>query len=127
MGVFVSLELDQNNAKYQIKAYISGMIRINDKEFSKSLIVSANELIEDWSPQTVSQLTPESLNIILSLKPDILLIGTGSTHKLIPVTIYGNLINAGIGVEVMETGAACRTFNALCAENRNVVAALIIT
>lgn len=120
------LELDQNNAKYQIRAYNSGMIKVNDKSFTKSLIIAPNELIEDWAPQTSSELTADSFAPVFPLKPDVLLIGTGNTHILLPVDLYGELVNAGIGVEIMDTSAACRTFNALCAENRNVVAALII-
>jgi len=60
------------------------------------------------------------------LKPDVLLIGTGATHVFLSLDIYGDLINQGIGVEVMSTSAACRTFNALSAEGRHVVAALLI-
>lgn len=122
----MSLELDQNNAKFQIKAYKAGMIRVNDKTLTKSLIISANELIEDWAPQTVNELTATSFAQVIPLQPDVLLIGTGSQHTIIPLEIYGDLINQGIGVEIMDTSAACRTFNALCAENRNVVAALVI-
>ena len=120
------LELDQNNAKYQIRAYNSGMIRVNDQTLTTSIIISADHLIEDWAPRSVQELTPESFAAVLPLKPDVLLIGTGSQHILLPIELYGELINQGIGVEVMDTGAACRTFNALCSEYRRVVAALII-
>ncbi len=76
--------------------------------------------------QNIDELTADSLSMIAALKPDVVLIGTGSSHIIISAQIFGDLINQGIGVEVMETRAACRTFNALSAENRNVVAALII-
>jgi uncharacterized protein len=90
------------------------------------VIVAPQHLIENWSPQTVNELSFESFAPILALKPDILLIGTGSTHIFLDIEIYGELLNLGIGVEIMDTSAACRTYNALSAENRNVVAALII-
>jgi uncharacterized protein len=120
------LNLDENQATYQIRAFKPGTIQINDKMLTQSLIISADQLIENWAPQTISELSAAALAQIPALKPDILLIGTGTTHVLIPVEIYGELINQGIGVEIMDTSAACRTFNALTAENRNVVAALII-
>jgi uncharacterized protein len=120
------LDLDENHAKYQIRAYQPGTIRVNDKTLTTSVIVMPNALIEDWPPQTAAELTPQSLANIANYKPDILLIGTGATHVLLPIDIYGDLINQGIGVEVMNTSAACRTYNALSAEGRNVVAALII-
>lgn len=121
-----TFNLDDNQAIYQIRAYKPGIIQINEKILTSSVIIANNQLIEDWKPQTVNELTAESLAPIIDLKPDILLIGTGASMVFIPIEIYGELINQGIGVEIMNTGAACRTYNALTAENRNVVAALII-
>lgn len=121
-----TLNVDENNANYQIRSYKPGTIKINDHLFTHSIIVTPNELIDPWAPQHVSELSTESLAGILALKPDILLIGTGAALVFISVEIYGELINAGIGVEIMDTSAACRTYNALTAENRNVAAALII-
>jgi uncharacterized protein len=121
-----SLILDENSAVYQIRAYQPGIIKINDKTLITSLIITPTHLFEDWQPQTIEELTCESLAKIVELRPDILLIGTGGTMALISAEIYGPLINLGIGVEFMDTSAACRTYNALSAENRNVAAALII-
>jgi len=121
-----SLTLDDNNAQYQIRAYAPGTITINDKTLSKSIIITPTQLIENWAPQSVAELTTESLQIIADTRPDILLIGTGATMVFLSAEIYGPLINLGIGVEFMDTSAACRTYNALSAENRNVAAALII-
>jgi len=120
------LTLDENSAAYQIRAYTPGQIRVNDEIYTASIIVSPRKLIETWPPQKISELTREHLNIIIELHPAILLIGTGSKLEFPPLEIYGDLINAGIGVEVMDTHAACRTYNALSAEERNVIAALII-
>lgn len=120
------LDLDDNKALYQIRSYKPGMLRINEQTFTQSVIVTPDRLIEDWAPQTVSELTAASLLPVLQMKPDILLIGTGGTQVFLAAEIYGELINHGVGVEVMNTHAACRTFNALSAENRRVVAALII-
>ena len=120
------LDLDQNNANYQIRGYQPGLIQINEQMLTQSLIVTPSQLIENWPPETIDALTAEHLKIIIGLKPDILLIGTGSKHVLLKTDIYGELLNLGIGVEVMSTSAACRTFNALASEDRNVAAALII-
>tara|TARA_R110000868_G_scaffold315295_4_gene576211 strand:+ start:170 stop:544 length:375 start_codon:yes stop_codon:yes gene_type:complete len=121
-----SLTLDDNNALYQIRAYQPGEIKINDKTLCSSIIITPTRLIEGWPPQDITSLTAESLSIITDLRPDILLIGTGASMVLLPADIYGALINLGIGVEFMDTSAACRTYNALSAENRNVAAALLI-
>lgn len=120
------LQLDENHAAYQIHAFQPGMIRVNEKTLRKSIIITPQQLIEDWPPQTIQELSFQSLAPIIPLHPDILLIGTGTTLVLLPIELYGELINQGIGVEIMDTSAACRTYNALSADNRNVAAALII-
>jgi uncharacterized protein len=120
------LTLDDNQAAYQIRAYKPGFIQINEITYTQSLILSANQVIDDWHPQTLADLTQTDLQIIIPLKPAILLIGTGEILRFPSVELYGELINQGIGVEIMDTSAACRTYNVLTAEDRNVVAALII-
>lgn len=120
------LELDENHAQFQIRSYTPGRIQINERVFTRSVILSPQQLIEDWTPQVIAELTAATLHPILTLKPDVLLIGTGSTMVILAPDLYGELINQGIGVEFMATSAACRTFNALSAEHRNVVAALIL-
>ena len=120
------LELDENKATFQIKAYKPGTIQINDAFFTRSLIVSATQLIDNWTPQAVADLKLADFDTIKQLRPDILLIGTGSDLIFLAPEIYGELINHGIGVEIMNTSAARRTFNALTAESRNVVAALLL-
>lgn len=120
------LSLDDNQAQYKIRAYAPGSIQINDLTYTRSVIISPEKLIDNWNPQHITELTRKDLEIIIELSPAILLIGTGGTLEFPDIDIYGDLINEGIGVEVMDTSAACRTFMALTAENRNVVAALII-
>lgn len=121
-----SLTLDNNQAKFQIRSYQPGELKINDTIYTQSVIVSPTQLISDWQPQSIESLSAQSLARLVDLKPDIVLIGTGEKMVLIKPDIYGELINRGIGVEVMDTSAACRTFNALTSENRDVVAALVI-
>lgn len=121
-----TLDLDNNDAQYQIRAYQPGTIQINEQTFTHSVIVTPNQLIADWSPQSISDVDMAALSQIIGLAPDVLLIGTGEKLVFLPVEIYGELINRGIGVEVMDTRAACRTFNALAAEHRKVAAALVI-
>lgn len=122
-----SFTLDNNQANYQIRAFKPGQIQVNDHILNRSLIISAQQLIENWPPTQVSEITREALAQAAMLKPAILLIGTGKTQQFIPLEIYGELLNQGIGVEIMDTAAACRTYNALTSENRDVVAALILT
>ena len=88
--------------------------------------MSQNETVE-WSTSSIDNLSSTSFSAILQINPsiEILLIGCGAAAKLIKPTLLVELKNTGINVEPMDTGAACRTFNVLNAEDRRVAAALI--
>jgi uncharacterized protein len=122
----MSLTLDENHATYQIRAFKPGFIQVNQQTYTRSLIVAPEKLIENWSPQHISELTRDDVFALTQLHPAILIIGTGENLQFPAIELYGDLINEGIGVEIMDTSAACRTYNILTAENRNVIAALII-
>ncbi len=80
-----------------------------------------------WPVAAFDQVTPESLAAVTSAVPavEILLIGSGAQMLLAPAALRAALRDAGIALDVMDTGAACRTYNVLLAEARRVVAALI--
>mgnify|MGYP000060703110 CR=1 FL=1 len=100
-------------------------IRVGDDWHAGSLIISAQRLIEGWAPETPSGLSAEHFAPVIELGPSIVLLGTGSRQEIITPERLAPLLRQGIGVEVMTTGAACRTFNVLAAEGREVVAALL--
>ena len=108
-----NLTPDENYSLFQIRTYSPGMIKINDQIYTKSLIIAPDQLISDWSPQSIQELSSETLAVAVSLNPDILLIGTGSTLIFPSLELYGNLFNQGIGVEIMASDAACRTYHVL--------------
>ena len=122
----MSLNLDENSASYQIRAYQPGLIQVNDQIFAHSIIITPDQLINTWAPQSIDELTREDLAAVIELRPSILLIGTGHDLQFPDIKIYGDLINYGIGVEIMNTHAAARTYNVLTSEGRSVAAALII-
>jgi uncharacterized protein len=117
---------DTSSSEYQIRAYKPGAITVNDKTYTKSLIISAHDLILDWPPQSLAELHAEDLNKILALKPEIVILGTGKRFTLPPQAQLAPLYQARLGVECMDTGAACRTYTALMSEGRRVIAALLI-
>lgn len=117
---------DHASSRYQIKAYSPGAITINETTYEKSLILSASTLITDWPPHSLSDLTPAHLDTLLTLNPQIILLGTGKQFALPETSLLAPLYEKQFSVECMDTGAACRTFMALAAEDRNVVAALLI-
>ena len=110
-----------------IRAWEPGRLRVGERWFSGSLIVSADTIISDWSAGAAHDLTLEQLEPALALEPDIVLIGTGSESVLPDLTLAAQLAERGMGLEVMSTAAACRTFNVLVHEQRKVVVALLDT
>jgi uncharacterized protein len=107
-----------------IRAVEGGRVRIGEQWFSGPLIVSAEKIVTDWQPGGREELTLTQLEPVLALEPEILLIGSGPGPVLPNVELIGALAKLGVGLEMMTTDAACRTFNVLVNEYRRVVVAL---
>jgi len=112
---------------YQIRAFEPGRLVINDQEYHQPVIVARRLLIKHWVVPTLDRLTLEALAPAIGLKPDVLLLGTGAKHHFLEAGLQAALLSAGVGIEVMSTQAACRTFNALLLDGRHVVAALMVS
>ncbi len=111
---------------YTISGYGPGKILVRGSAFTRSLVVTPERLIPDWGPQRATDLSPEHFDALLALEPQILLLGTGSQQAFPSPALYRGLLQRRIGIEVMDTGAACRTYNILVGDGRRVVAALIM-
>ena len=107
-------------------AHGADYVMVNGERFEHSIVVLAEEVRCDWIVPNFDELSETSFNYFLALKPDVLLFGTGSTQRFPHPRLYRALTNAGIGVEFMDTPAACRTYNILVAEGRRVIAAILI-
>lgn len=119
--------LANNSDNYTIHSYAAGEVLINEQRYSSSVIVTPNQIIDDWPPQEFADLTAEHFATLTGLNPQIVILGTGPDLQFPDTALYANLVNQGVGVEVMATSAACRTYNLLVAEGRNVAAALLLT
>lgn len=121
----MDLTLERPGDHHFIRSIGERGIRIGDAHYLRSLIVSARELVSDWAPQRPDELEESHLQEIIALQPEVVLLGTGARqHFLAPRDMYC-FYQQGIGIEVMTTDAACRTFNVLVTEGRQVVAALM--
>jgi uncharacterized protein len=121
------LELDFNpQGRYRIKSYSAGSIVISDREFRNNLIVSPDSIFEDRLPAAMENLSPDDLDNILSLDPEVVILGTGATLRFPEQAVMRYFTTRNIGFEVMDTGAACRAYNILMADDRRVVAALFM-
>lgn len=131
----MKITLEQNGGSYTLHSYRDETLIIRppnaapgDEEkllrLKGSCLLSAQQLITDWPPQTLAELVPDHLQAIRELKPELLLLGSGNQMRFPSADQLAALVRMGIGYEVMDTAAACRTYNLLVAEGRRVVAAL---
>jgi len=118
--------LDRPGTLHVVRGYTPGRLRIGEQEYARSVIVSAARLIADWRPQHIGELTAADLEPALALKPQVLLLGSGARQVFPSPELLAQLYATRVGFEVMDTGAACRTYNVLVGEGREVAAALII-
>lgn len=110
--------------RHFIRAWEPGRVRIADRWIAGNVVVDAERIIEGWTSIEPSALTEADLAPALALEPTIVLVGTGTEHTLPDIELMVALAARSIGLEIMSTPAACRTFNVLLGEQRRVVAAL---
>jgi uncharacterized protein len=116
--------LDSRSDLNLIRGYAAGEVRIGELVQHAPCLVSTDQLILDWRARDVASLAPEDLEPIFALQPDVVLLGTGVRQAFPASAIKQAFAARRIGLEVMDLGAACRTYNILVQEERRVVAAL---
>lgn len=99
---------------------------VNNERYEHSIVVVAETVHDDWRVVSFDELSEAHFDYLLPLKPDVLLLGTGARQRFPHPKLYRSLTDAGIGVECMDTAAACRTYNILVTEDRKVAAAILI-
>jgi uncharacterized protein len=109
-----------------ITSYDAIHIAVNGRRLTKSFLLTPQRLIEAWPPNSVEDLTEADLQKLADLNCSIVLLGTGPHQRFPARALLRSLADRRIGVEVMDSYAACRTYNVLMAEGRDVAAALII-
>jgi uncharacterized protein len=107
-----------------IRAWEPGRVRIADRWVAGNVIVGDDAIIEAWTARAASSLTVADLEPALALNPTIIVLGTGADGLLPDVELMAAVAARSVGLEIMNTPAACRTFNVLLQEQRRVVAAL---
>lgn len=118
----INLETKHRNS---IQSYGTKEVQIQDKRYCGNLIVGQEAIVSPWNIVDVSELTETSLMPLLELNPKIILIGHNAINKYPPGSLISYLANRKIGLECMSIGAACRTFNVLLGESREVVLGII--
>jgi uncharacterized protein len=122
----MKLHLDNPANRNLVTGYGAGYVAINHRPYASSLILLPDRIVETWGGGGFDALAAADFETILALGPEILLLGTGSRQRFPAPSLLRPLFEARIGCEIMDLPAACRTFNILMAEGRNVAAALLI-
>jgi uncharacterized protein len=104
----------------------SASVTIVDRIFSCSLIVSAERVVESFPVRTVAELDTDAIVAILSLQPEVVLLGTGARTTFPAPAVLAEFLKRGIGLETMDNAAAARTFNVLVGEGRRAVAVFLL-
>jgi uncharacterized protein len=107
--------------------YGEGYVMINHQRHAQSVVVLRDRLVTDWQPAGFDELDPGHFALLAELKPEIVLLGTGERLRFPRPELTRALMEARIGLEVMDIRAACRTYNFLAAEERKVAAALLFS
>jgi uncharacterized protein len=108
-----------------IRAWEPGRLHIGERWLTGNVIVGREQIVENWTVASHDALSLADLEPALALAPTIVLLGTGHARGLPDTALMAALAQRSVGLEIMTTAAACRTFNVLLQEQRQVVAALL--
>ena len=122
----MKLQLDSPTGQNVFTGYGNGYVKVNNQRYERSLVVTPARIIEDWPAMGVDNLAASHFEFLLALNPEIVLLGTGATLHFPSPALSRCLTAAHVGLEVMDSHAACRTHNILAAEGRNVATAILL-
>ncbi len=111
--------------KVYVRAVSAAGITVAEETYASPVILSPDSVEADWQVGSVEDVSEDALQAVLGLRPELVIIGTGASQRFLEPELMMLFHRNGVGIEVMDTRAACRTFNILVMEERRVVAALI--
>jgi uncharacterized protein len=109
-----------------INGYSPGCIVVDGRDYREGLIVSPERIVSGWGPSRAADLGIEHVRELVELGPQVIVIGTGKRQCFPDPSVYLAAMDQGVGIEIMDTGAACRTYNIIMAEGRRVAAGLMV-
>lgn len=122
----MKLHLLDNSDVNLVRSYRPGNVVISSETYDSSLIITPQKIIPNWSPQVFDEFEPIHFELIAELEPELVILGTGLSLRFPDPSLTVSLTRQNIGIEVMDTAAACRTYNIVVGENRNAAAALLM-
>ena len=122
----MQLHLESGRNQNHISSYGTGYFVVNDTRIKSGIILARDHFERDWGVTSCAELGPEHFALALETKPELIVLGTGARHVFPNASTLAPLYEARIGIEIMGTGAACRTYNVLLSEGRNVLGMLML-
>jgi uncharacterized protein len=122
----LKLQSDPHSGANTITGYGDGYVEINQTPYAHAVLLSSDGAISEWPVQSFEGLEASHFTQMVDLNPELILIGTGSKQRFPRPELLKSLILAKIGFEIMDSQAACRTYNILVSEGRQVLLALIV-
>ncbi len=123
----MKMSLDDGGGLNVVRAYEPGRVHIRERTFTCSLIALPHRLHTEWDAGSAQQLRAAHFEPLLDAKPEVVILGTGENQVFPDPAVFMTLMDLGIGFEVMDNAAACRTYNILLGEGRQAALALIMT
>jgi uncharacterized protein len=122
----MDLTLDRPGEYLFVRRVSADTVTVVDRDFHASLLLTPEQVVEDWAVTDASQMSVADVETIAALKPEIVIIGTGERQVFPPAEVMAGFLRRGIGVEAMTSGSAARTYSLLSGEGRRVLAAFIL-
>ncbi|MBV8500591.1 MAG: Mth938-like domain-containing protein [Paucibacter sp.] len=122
----MKFQLDEQLGGNAISRHDGQCVWVNGRPNKASLLVPWRGEVVDWGVGRFEDFAEAHFERVLALRPELVVLGTGPKLRFVSPALYRSLIAAGIGLETMDLGAACRTYNVLASEGRAVLAALLI-
>ncbi len=122
----MKLQSDPHSGANTITGYGDGYVEINQTPYAHAVLLSSDGAISAWPVESFDSLEASDFEQMIALKPELILIGTGARQRFPKPELLKSLISAKIGFEIMDSQAACRTYNILVGEGRQVLLALIV-
>ena len=120
----MQLSSDTRTDVNAVVGYAADVVRLRTRALRTSAIVTADRVV-DWPVASLADISPSALDSVLDLGPEVVLLSTGGTQRFPDPAVIAHAYGRGVGFEVMDVGAACRTYNVLLGEDRRVALALL--
>lgn len=122
----MKLQLSEGGTEPHFTGYGDGYVAVSGQRYERPLLVIPGRAVEHWNVTSFETLTAADFDALLAMQPEIIVFGSGATLRFPRPEIVRPLAEAGVGLEVMDTRAACRTYNILLSEDRKVLAAILM-